>query len=500
MAKTDRRPRFRVREMLVAVAIVALLGAAALNWLPSEWRRRRAEALLAEQYRSLVAPNAAPIQSFGRLGERRPADLADLRGSARAVARRLLRMVETPGDPGGGLPLEWRPSPHLPGVWAADRLGEWVVEVDDFELGREVTADLFDLAAGGRLLPEVESASLAVLLLELTPRLGLDDARKARAMARVRAVAAANGPKPDPLRLWTRLAAEVGNRDDLLTILDLAARDRELSRVVATSSALAECRWPGLVGPVARLADRSDDPRAFLEFAAFVATRAGREALFTYALDERHPLPERRGAIHRLKREPTGVAFLIEACNDPARRSTVVEFFGRDHARQPGDPPPMSPSRRYPTPASPPTRPTRAPSFAGSSPTSAGPTTPGRGSSGNSTGRRGAAKRSPRASRAGGRPQGPRPVLHAGGLAPRRRPRPRSAAGHPLRLEGMVHRPSNACPTLATASTPISAWRPCRRIAWKCSRGSLARQRAPTARRRSGCSWPGRSASGRSRA
>lgn len=340
MAGTVRRPRIGVRGMLLGVAIAAVLSAVVLNWLPAVLRRRRVEALLAEQYRAMVGPNAAPIQSFGRLGEQRPADLMTLQSSARDVARRLLRMVETPGDPGGGLPLEWRPSAHLPGVWAADRLGEWVVEADDLALGGEVTARLFDLAAGGRLLPEVEAASLSVLLLELTPRLGLDAGRRVEAMAKVRALSAGGRPKDSRLGLWARLAAEVGGCDDLLAILDLAGRDRELARVVATSSAFAECRWPGLVGPLSRLAERSDDPRGLFDCAAFAATRDGRAALFAYAADPAHPLPERRGAIHRLKRDPGGVAFLLDACDDPARCPTVVDLFGRDHARLPGDPPP----------------------------------------------------------------------------------------------------------------------------------------------------------------
>ncbi len=340
MARPGRRARFGVRAMLLGVAVAAALSAAFLNWLPSILQRQRAEAILGQQYRSLVDPGAVAVQSFERLGERRPADLATLRSSARDVARRLLRMVEAPGDPAGGLPLEWRPPAHLPGVWAAGRLGEWIVTADDFELGREATAGLFDLAVGGKLLPEVESAALAVLLLELTPRLGLDDDRRAGAMARVRALSATPGPPAGRLDLWARLAAEVGDRDDLLAILDLAGRDREVARVVATSSAFADCRWPGLIGPVSRLAERSDEPRAFLDFAAFAATRAGRDALLSYASDGSHPLPERRKAIHRLKRDPAGVAFLLRACDEPARCPTVVEFFGRDHARLPGDPPP----------------------------------------------------------------------------------------------------------------------------------------------------------------
>src|SRR5206468_7311713 len=81
---------------------------------------------------------------------------------------------------------------------------------------------------------------------------------------------------------------------------------------------------------------------------AFTATRAGRDALLAYAADESHPPPERRKAIHRLKRDPAGVAFLLDACDDPARRPTVAEFFGRDHARLPGDPPPYDARPTFP--------------------------------------------------------------------------------------------------------------------------------------------------------
>ncbi len=343
MGKARRRGRLGLRAMLGGVAVAAAIGAALLNWIPSAVRRWRVEALLGRQYQSLVDPGAAPSQSFWRLEETRRGDLAALASSPREVARRLLRMVADPGDPGGGLPLEWRPPAYLPGVWAAERLGEWVVAADDLELGREATAGLFDLAAGGTLLPEVETTALGVLLLELTPRLGLDADRRAEAMSRLRSLAEAPGSTGGRLGLWARVAAEAGGRDELLAILDLAPRNREVARAVATSSAFAECRWPGLIGPVLQIAGRSGEPGRFLEFAAFTATRAGRDALLGYAADESHPRPERRKAIHRLKRDAAGVAFLLEACDDPARRPTVVAFFGRDHAGLPGDPAPYDP-------------------------------------------------------------------------------------------------------------------------------------------------------------
>jgi hypothetical protein len=348
MAKATRRVRFGVRGLLAGIAVAAVVAAPLLNWLPSMARRRQAEVLLEGQYRSLLDPGAIPIQSFGRLAEKRPADLATLRSSAGDVARRLLRMVEVPDDPSAGLPLEWRPPAHLPGVWAADRLGEWVVAADDFELGVAVTERLFDLTARGNLLPEVETAAVGVLLLQLTPRLGLDEGRRAEAMARVRALASDPRAPGEHLAIWARLAAEVGGRDDLLALLELAGRDREVARVVATSSAFAECRWPGLIGPLSRLAAKADDPRRLLDCAAFVATREGREGLLAYAAGESHPLPERRGAIHRLKRDPAGVAFLLAACDDSARRGTVARFFGRDHARLSGDPPPYDPRPTQP--------------------------------------------------------------------------------------------------------------------------------------------------------
>ena len=348
MARSGRRGRFGVRAMLLGVAVAAAISAALLNWLPTIQRRRRVDSLVEAQYRSLLDPGAAPTQSFGRLAERRPADLATLQSSSRDVARRLLRMVEAPGDPSAGLPLEWKPPAYLPGVWAADRLAEWVVVADDFELGREATAGLFDLAADGRLRPEVETAALTVLLLELAPRVGLDRGRRDVAMAKVRELATSKAPAGDRLGLWARLAAESGDRGDLLALLDLAGRNREIARAVATSSSFSECRWPGLIGPAIRLAGRSDEPRAFLDFAAFTATRDGREALLAYAADESNPVPERRRAIHRLKRDPAGVAFLLASADDPSRRTTIAAFFGRDHATLPGDPPPYDPRPTLP--------------------------------------------------------------------------------------------------------------------------------------------------------
>ena len=110
MAGRIRRPRFGVRAMLLGVAIAAVLWAVALNWLPAALRKRRAEALLAEQYRSLVDPGAAPIQSFDRLGERRPGDLVAAEGLAAGTS---------PGDSCGWSRRLATPAADCP--WSGDR-------------------------------------------------------------------------------------------------------------------------------------------------------------------------------------------------------------------------------------------------------------------------------------------------------------------------------------------------------------------------------------------
>lgn len=277
IAPKGRWPKFRLRTLLLAVAVVGLLLAAMIVGVPwVMWRYRVARALEA-------ACTSGPERSwsFDFVGSPRNDEFLYLLSDRERVLESLLQTVA------GDLDDARR-------IHAVQTMRAILNAPVSSALRRRLLDRVLDLAIGGRLSSTVE-AEFVDAVAHWAPSIGLDAEER-------RAILFSAAHAPPALRpAWARLLAAIGGREETDFLIQLGdTHDAALLNAVHNSS-LVRSYWPGLLPALERWLDDPDVAPHVLRYALLAQAPEGRSLLLAYATSSRHPVKLRRRAVERLK-------------------------------------------------------------------------------------------------------------------------------------------------------------------------------------------------------
>ena len=294
IAPKRRWPRFRLRTLLLAVAVLGLLfgGMTAVPWVV--WRYHVAQAL---EVARVAGPEFA--WSFNAIQAPRRDEFLYLLSDRERVLGELLRSVER--DPN-----------DIRRVHAIQTMRALLRQSCPLALRERCLDHALDLATRARLSPTVEK-ELAGAVADWVSSTGLDARQRATILARAKGASAALLPA------WAHVLAEIGGREEIRFLISLGnVHDLALLEAIHNSP-LIGCRWPGLLPALKSWLDEPTVAPWVLRYSYSLLSQTpeGSDFLIAYATDAAHPVELRRSAIETLQGTIPGTKLLIHAAQDP---------------------------------------------------------------------------------------------------------------------------------------------------------------------------------------
>lgn len=283
-----RRPRFRLRTLILAVAALAFLfgAVAAVPWV--RWRYRVARALEAAR---TDGPDLS--WSFDLAGAPRRDEFLALLSDRDRVLDSLLRDVEH--DPDDGRRLH-----------AIRTMRAVLNQTGPTALRKRCLDRALDVASRADLSPVVVS-ELAGVIAAWASSTGLDTRQRGLILARAKTA------PPDTLPAWASVLVAIGGREETLHLIVLGdTRDAALLNAIHNSR-LVRSSWPGLLPALKRWLDDPEIAPHVLRYSVLSHTPEGRDVLLAYATSTTRPVELRRRAIERLQVTILGISLLLNA-------------------------------------------------------------------------------------------------------------------------------------------------------------------------------------------
>jgi hypothetical protein len=285
-------PRFRLRTLLLAVALLGLLfGAmAGVPWVL--WRYHVAQAVEA-------ARAAGPESSWSFDVTRAPRrdEFLYLLSDRKRVLETLFQAVEH--DPDNSRRIN-----------AVHTMRTILKQPGPFALRKRYVDRALDLTSRARVSPTVE-AELAGAIADWAYSTGLDTRQRGAILAR------AKSAPPEQLPAWASVLAKIGGREETLFLIGLGdTHDAALLNAVH-NSLLVRSRWPGLLPALKRWLDDPEIAPHALRYSLLSQAPEGRDLLLAFATSDTHPVELRRRAIERLQVTVPGTNLLLNAVEEP---------------------------------------------------------------------------------------------------------------------------------------------------------------------------------------
>jgi hypothetical protein len=305
IAPKRRWLRFRLRTLLLVVAVLGLLfgGLAAVPWVM--WRYHVAQALEA-------ARSAGPelSWSFGFIGASRRDDFLYLLSDRERVLDSLIQAVEhDPDDPRR--------------IHAVQTMRAILKQPSPSDLRKRCLDRAVDLATRAGTSPAVEK-ELASAIDDWVSSDGLDSRQRGVILAK------AKSSPPALLPAWASVLAEIGGREETVFLVSLGdTHDAALLNAVHNSS-LLRSYWPGLLPALKHWLDDPVVAPHALRYSLLSQAPEGRNILLAYALSGTHPVELRRRAIERLQETIPGTNLLLNAVKVPGAREILSASIDGD--------------------------------------------------------------------------------------------------------------------------------------------------------------------------
>ncbi len=283
-----RWPRFRLRTLLLVVAILGLLfgGMTVVPWVV--WRYHVARALEA-------ARSAGPELAWSSdlIDSPRRDEFLYLLSDRERVLDSLIQAVEhDPDDPRR--------------VHAVQTIRAIHKEPGSSELRKRSLDRAFDVVTHARLSPAVER-ELAGAIADWVSSEGLDSRQRGFVLAR------AKSSPPALLPAWASVLAMIGGHEEVLFLISLGDTHDAALLNVLHNSPLIRSYWPGLLPAIRHWLDDPKVALHALRYSILSQAPEGRDILLAYASSATHPVELRRRAIERLQETIPGINLLLRA-------------------------------------------------------------------------------------------------------------------------------------------------------------------------------------------
>jgi hypothetical protein len=241
----------------------------------------------------------------------------DVLNDPRYVAERLLANSANDADPGRR-------------AEAFSALRRLLAESGSPALAQEFLGRIVMQAVAGTSRPDDEGSAV-MLIQDLSPHLGLDEAQRAAILTRARTLA--RSPDADAEKLlphWVNLIGQIGGGAESEFLLELDDSRDPKSFTFGMGSRLMHSRLPVLLDHIRRWLDDPARALGALDYTILPCTTEGRQLLLEVVLTAGRDDEVRRKAMRLLKRDFSGVELLLRVCEDPLRRRVVGQFYGPD--------------------------------------------------------------------------------------------------------------------------------------------------------------------------
>jgi hypothetical protein len=296
------RPRFRLRTLLVAVALVA----AALALFPRLWWRHKVNVAI----EATLEQGPDVHWAFNPLQSGQLESFAYLLSDRQRVLEQLIAAVET----------ETKAVRRANAVRAIQAL---TAQSGSPEERDGCLAELIRIATSAEVLPGTKREVCATIA-HLIPATGINQAQR-------RAILAATRAAPPEQRIaWIEVLNAIGGREETLLLIRYGDTHDPGQLWAVFNGHLRRLTWPRMLAHVQRWLSDPIIAEYALECFVLSYTPAGRSTLLDYALDPARPVELREKAIQRLQETLPGLELLLRACLDSAVSRKLSELLETD--------------------------------------------------------------------------------------------------------------------------------------------------------------------------
>jgi len=291
--------RFRIRTLLIAVAVVAILLAIG----PRLWWRWKVNSAL----EATVATGPDFYWEFDPLASNTIDNYAYLMSDHERVLNRLMAIAQTDDS-------------YQRRVNALKAIRALSSRAGSFEVRKQLLPQLITLACESGTPPSL-TVEVAETVADWIPATGVTIEERTRIN---RKAAASSGKERIA---WIDVVDSIGGRREVELLLQFGDSHDESQLWAVYNSQFRSITWLGMLPHVDRwihdpiIADKA------LEFSVLSQTPAGRDLLLKLVSDDPQPAPTRTKAIEQLTQTVAGIDLLASACADDALASKLTELL-----------------------------------------------------------------------------------------------------------------------------------------------------------------------------